>query len=203
MKVIHLLKSLHRELCVSVSGGVETMVLLDMLVKTEVRNRCEIRAVHIRDTKGEEVVERYCEKLGVELTVRTSDEERGREVRFEEYRRQGCPIILGSNYEDTVENIIKNISWRKNYKNLRGMATNSFEEGVNVMRPLLETKRGYIKRYADMNDVPYMELSPPIWSKRWKLRNEVIPTIEENEPDFMRGLIKIAEELECKKHSIV
>ena len=208
------------KICVSLSGGVDSMVLLHELV-TSNKNKCEIIAVHInynnRTTCDEEVkfVERYCEALCVRLYVkhitemtrsrdsnRKEYEEYTRRLRFEEYKRHECPVLLGHNYEDTIENIISNISSKKNYHNLKGMKYETDERGVTILRPYLKKSKDDIYKYARENSIPHLEDSTPKWSRRGKLRDSVIPTLEKHEPNFFKGLIDIVTCLDENKEFI-
>ena len=200
------------KVCVSLSGGVDSMVLLHTIVYEGIQN---VSAIHInynnRDTCNSEVqfVQDYCDKLGVELFVkhitemnRKRDSSRKeyealtREIRFEEYRKQNCPILLGHNYEDTVENIISNIASKKNYHNLRGMNHETTERGVLIRRPFLEISKKDIYKYAEEHGIPHLTDSTPKWSRRGKLRDHVIPALETCEPNFIKGLLQIANDLE-------
>ena len=204
----------HEALCVSLSGGVDSMVLLHQLVTCKVERgyMCDVRAVHInynnRDTCESEVqfVESFCNLLGVNLSVRhiteavrardksrQDYEELTRCIRFQEYAKQKCPVLLGHNYEDTVENVIANISSRKNYHNLQGMTERTIEQGVTIIRPLLSLHKADIYKYADRHGVPHLPDSTPKWSRRGKLRDHVIPALASYEPNFIKGLLQIAQ----------
>lgn len=208
------------KICVSLSGGVDSMVLLHELITLNKTN-CEIIAVHInynnRTTCDEEVkfVQRYCDALNIQLFVRhitemtrnrdsnrKKYEEYTRCIRFEEYKRHNCPIILGHNYEDTIENIISNISSKKNYHNLKGMSYESEEREVKIIRPYLQKSKDDIYKYAFENSIPHLEDSTPKWSRRGKLRDHVIPTLEKYEPSFIKGLMCIVTCLEENREHI-
>ena len=208
---------LHDKLCISLSGGVDSMVLLHKLkydpkfvVKTK-----ELTAVHINYnnrpscSKEVEFVKEYCNTHGVELFIedishitRTRDgkraayEEETRKIRFSAYVKQKCPVLLGHNYEDTVENIISNISSKKNLHDLKGMSFRSCEKDVEILRPMLETSKADIYEYAYKHSIPHLEDSTPKWSRRGKLRDHVIPTLETFEPDFIKGLITLTNNLQ-------
>lgn len=200
------------KVCVSISGGVDSNVLLHKLVAANTQCNCQITAVHInynnRDTCNDEVkfVEGFCKQMGVSLRVRhiteitrqrdafrKEYEELTREIRFAEYAKENCPVLLGHNYDDTVENIISNIASRKNHHNLRGMTDRCVEKGVTVLRPLLHMHKSDIYKYATINGIPHLPDSTPKWCRRGKLRDHVIPALKEHEPNFVKGLLQIAE----------
>lgn len=212
-------RNTYDKLCVSLSGGVDSMVLITALSKYRDETRgyktvkqFELTAVHInynnRETCDEEVrfVQMYCELINVPLVVRHITEmTRARDdtrqeyetftknIRFEEYEKQGCPILLGHNYEDTIENILANISSKKKYENLKGMMPVSIQKNVIVMRPLLSVSKNDIYEYAEECGIPHLPDSTPEWSRRGKLRDHVIPTLQLYEPQLLRGLVALSE----------
>lgn len=212
-------RNTHDKLCVSLSGGVDSMVLLTALSKyrDETRNyktvkQFELTAVHInynnRETCDEEVrfVQMYCEILDVPLTVRHITEmKRQRDdtrheyetftknIRFEEYEKQRCPILLGHNYEDTIENILSNIASKKKYENLKGMLPLTIQKDVIVMRPLLRVSKTDIYAYAEEHGIAHLPDSTPEWSRRGKLRDHVMPVLQQYEPQLLAGLVALSE----------
>ena len=215
METLTTLLNTNKRLCVSLSGGVDSMVLLHMTsALNKIQYNCVLTAVHInynnRPTCAEEVafVQTYCDKLGVSLQVRhitemtrsrdanrSAYEELTRQIRFSEYMKQGCPVMLGHNYDDTIENIVSNIASCRNYHNLAGMSLTSTERNVTILRPLLNMKKTDIYEYAGAHDIAHLEDSTPKWSRRGKLRDHLIPALELCEPNFVKGLTKIAADL--------
>ena len=212
-------RNTHDKLCVSLSGGVDSMVLLTALSKyrDETRNyktvkQFDLTAVHInynnRETCDEEVrfVQWYCELINVPLTIRHITEmKRQRDdtrheyetftknIRFEEYEKQRCPILLGHNYEDTIENILSNIASKKKYENLKGMLPLTIQKDVIVMRPLLRVSKTDIYAYAEEHGIAHLPDSTPEWSRRGKLRDHVIPVLQQYEPQLLKGLTALSE----------
>jgi tRNA(Ile)-lysidine synthetase-like protein len=208
-------------LCVSLSGGVDSMVLLRALREYQLKTKFyktikqfHLKAVHVnynnRSDCDKEVdfVVNYCDSIGVPIEVRHITEmkrvrdrsrheyeEFTRKARFEMYRKQECAILIGHNFDDTVENIISNVASKKKYDNLFGMSKQHEEDGVTVLRPLLDVPKKDIYEYATAMNVPHLPDSTPEWSRRGKLRDHVIPALERCEPQFIRGLVHLAEHL--------
>lgn len=212
-------RNTYDKICVSLSGGVDSMVLITALSKYRDETRhyktvkqFELTAVHInynnRETCDEEVrfVQWYCELIGVPLTIRhitemtrARDDTRHeyetftKKIRYEEYEKQCCPILLGHNYEDTIENILANVASRKKYENLKGMQPLTIQGNVIVMRPLLNVSKIDIYAYAEEHGIPHLPDSTPEWSRRGKLRDHVIPVLQHHEPQLLKGLVALSE----------
>jgi len=203
---------MYNKICVSLSGGVDSMVLLHKVLYEPLFaiKSHEVSAVHInynnRPTCADEVkfVQEYCHLHNVQLDVenishitrsrdasRTAYEDETRKIRFDAYARQNCPVLLGHNFEDTVENIISNIASKRNLHDLKGMQFQSFEKNVEIIRPLLETSKINIYEYASKHGISHLEDSTPKWSRRGKLRDHVIPTLNTYEPNFIKGLLTL------------
>jgi tRNA(Ile)-lysidine synthetase-like protein len=210
--------NIHEKLCVSLSGGVDSMVLLHALKMYQNRtrnfktvNHFKLCAVHInynnRDTCNEEVkfVECFCKSLDIPIEIRHITEmtrqrdhtrhdyeEITRNIRFLMYKQQECPILLGHNYEDTIENLISNIASKRKYSNLKGMTDESIEREVLILRPLLDVSKKNIYNYAKTHQIQHLPDSTPKWSRRGKLRDHIIPILETYEPNFIKGLENLA-----------
>ena len=137
--------NVYEKLCVSLSGGVDSMVLLHSLkmYQTKTANyksivNFDLCAVHInynnRPNCDDEVkfVQEFCDYLKINLEIRNITEmkrernesrneyeELTRNIRFELYKTQNCPILLAHNYEDSVENLIANIASKRKFYNLK------------------------------------------------------------------------------------
>ena len=112
-------------------------------------------------------------------------------LRFEQYRKLQCPILLGHNYDDILENIITNISSSSHKDNLKGMSEISEINNVCLYRPMLNISKKDIIAYAKRTNIPYLKDSTPTWSRRGKLRDTVIPTLNKIEPSFLKNLVKL------------
>ena len=203
------------EIIISLSGGVDSNSCLFYI-----RNRYpekKIKAIHInynnRDETEEEVnfLRFLCHKLDVELYVRKIDEIKRRpciendlrdiyesytkKIRFNSYKKIGgnTPlIILGHNKDDCFENILTNISYKNKYDNLIGMELSSMIEDINFIRPLYNTSKEDIYKFAHIHKIPYLKNSTPEWSQRGKIRNSVVPILEKWDKRIIEGLFDLS-----------
>jgi tRNA(Ile)-lysidine synthetase-like protein len=197
------------KLCISLSGGVDSMVVswtLKQLLKDT-----ELHALHINynnretSTNEAEFVRWWCDTIGISMTLVNIDikreeymhhdrnyyERRTHKIRFDGYAAQNCPVILAHNYDDCIENVITNIASQRSLDNLKGMSMISNVSDVVLYRPLLDVAKKDIINYARRAYVPYLQDSTPSWSRRGKLRDVLIPTLNKIEPSFIKGLMKL------------
>ena len=148
-------------------------------------------------------VRRFCADLHMEFFCRRIDEvTRGvtardeyerisRRVRYDLYRQaaqrasEGRPevgdvgVVLGHHRGDLRENVLSNAHRGCGPLDLSGMTAVSRNDGVTLYRPLLAVEKEAVYDYAHRFGVPYFKDTTPHWSTRGKLRNKLLPLLEE------------------------
>lgn len=211
----------HSTILVSLSGGVDSMVTLDLVRSRFPRHR--VAAVHInydnRETCAQEeaVVTWWCQQAHIPLYVRRIQEihrapcmEHGfrelyetytKEVRFGTYATvwrilgmQGAPqVLLGHNADDGIENIFQNMTFGCKYDNLMGMNLESMQDNICFHRPLLRVPKQDIIQHAHAQGIPYLYDSTVSWCVRGKIRDHVVPAIRAFNPKTLQGLVDTAD----------
>lgn len=199
-------------ICVSLSGGVDSMVLLYLL--SHIQN-IKLYAIHInyknRDTSDDEMnlCIKFCNYLNVPIFVRniteinrTRDKDRDiyeevtRKIRFGSYKiiqeKYKCFISMGHNKDDCIENLFSNIIRKQKYDNLLGMDFLGSELNVNIVRPFLDITKDEIYKIALKYKLPYLYDSTPCWSDRGKKRDSLIPFLNNFDYRIIPGLIEIS-----------
>ena len=203
---------------VSLSGGVDSMVIMKVLTVLGSKYRFKTVAIHIdygnRKESGTEAeyVEKYSDYLGVifekivitsikrGVTKRDEYEKKTREIRFNAYtdilNRHGAKgIYQGHHKGDIQENVISNVMKGNTVLNLAGMKKISNISGVNIYRPLLEDPKKLIFQFAHRFGIPYFKNTTPEWSNRGKIRNKLIPLLTEIYGEgFLNNVTSIAQE---------
>ena len=196
------ISSKFKNIGISLSGGVDSMVLLHYLVM----NNYNVVAIHIEHCNREEAKEEreflefFCKLLNVKMYYRTiyfinrddniiEDrnfyEEETRKVRFNLYKyvidkeKLDC-ICLGHHQDDAIENVLVNVIKNKNINDLITMKEEDMQHDVRIYRPLINTIKNDIFSYAHKNNVPYFLNSTPVWSSRHLLRSNVIPNLKKH-----------------------
>jgi tRNA(Ile)-lysidine synthase TilS/MesJ len=111
-----------------------------------------------------------------------------RQIRFSFYSAFKCPVILGHNLDDCFENVFQNLSKQIHFENLFGMKPQSSEQGVPILRPMLEIPKKEILLFADYMDIPHLYDSTPSWSRRGQMRDILIPGIQTFDSHILPGL---------------
>lgn len=209
----------------SVSGGKDSMALATALkyLYDEHPQTFILRAVHInygnRETSDAEEqlviywvshilkIPLYIRKIDEIKRIRNSKERRFYEnltknIRLKTYQQvdPDAYIVLGHNYNDTIENIITNISKKQSYENLNGMKMFSKLKTENnkvlkIWRPLLNVTKNEIEDFNKETKTPFTYDSTPDWSDRGKLRDKVIPTLTDFKPEILEGLTNLSKQM--------
>lgn len=202
------LKSKNPMVVISLSGGVDSMVSSFILKRLDFQVSALMINYQNREHSEREVqfVSSWCHRLDIPLMVttinylsRSRDGDRSfyeqftNKIRFQSYRELGIPVILGHNMDDCLENIFSNIKNGKSFGNLIGMETESYQQGVIVIRPMLQIRKSKILKFAHKYNIPYLLDSTPKWSQRANYRDNLIPSIENYEPELIPSLIKMSE----------
>ncbi|CAH0369080.1 unnamed protein product, partial [Pelagomonas calceolata] len=183
----------HDKCAVSLSGGVDSMVLLYVLSKLT-----DVSALHINYGNRPEAdaeaafLERWCASLQIPLKVlrmpshlrrgvtdREQYEKEARELRFAFYREEGVPVLLAHHRGDVMENCISNALKGAGPLRLAGMNARDRLYDVEIRRPLLTLDKAQILKVAYDHGVPFFRDSTPAWSTRGRLRNEVLPLLKD------------------------
>jgi tRNA(Ile)-lysidine synthetase-like protein len=210
------------KLTVSISGGVDSMVLSLCAYVYCLENNIQLNLIHIqynnRDCCDKEVKFLYD---WTTTTIRTSNlyvrniteikrrretewrelyENITREFRFNAYSLVGGVVLLGHNYEDTVENIITNIASQTHTDNLKGMKYLTKENKIDICRPFLNISKKEIIEFAHCFNIPYLQDSTPCWSKRGQIRDSIIPILDKFDNNFIKGLYDLSSAISFYKN---
>jgi len=203
---------------ISLSGGVDSMVCLHncILLYPNIEWKCVHINYNNRIESNNEVrfLGYYCYKNNIKLYVRDIDEVSRefykkndlreiyelytKKIRYNSYKfKNNNPIvILGHNKDDCFENILTNISNNSKQENLKGMKYESEIENIVFIRPLINISKEEIYKYAQENNIPYLKNSTPKWSQRGKIRNNIMPVLNEWNNNIINGIYNISDVLE-------
>ncbi|MBR3324566.1 MAG: tRNA lysidine(34) synthetase TilS [Clostridia bacterium] len=198
------------KIIVGVSGGPDSITLLNCLHKFQNELQCEIIVAHINhlirkdSTDDEQFVENLCNKMEIKFFCKREDveklakeqkrstEEIGRIVRYEFFdevaKKEGAnKIAIAHNMNDNAETMLLNLIRGTGLAGLEGIQPMQYKKYI---RPLINCERKDIEDYCEKN-----KLEPRIDSTnseniytRNKIRNTIIPKIEELNPNIVETL---------------
>ena len=200
-----------------VSGGPDSIAMLDILRQLRDEIKFEIYVVHINHNirgkdadEDEEYVKKYCENYNIKCFSKKIDvptiaqnekigtEEAGRKVRYEYFdeilqKTNSNKIGIAHNKNDKVETIIMHLLRGSGVSGLRGIEPireNKF------IKPLIECDRQEIEKYCKENNLqPRIDKTNfEIEYTRNKIRNIVIPYIKEQfNPNIIETITRLSE----------
>ena len=198
----------NNRLILSLSGGIDSMVLADLLLKAKADFVVAHCNFHLRGEESdcdERFVRDYAERNGLTLYVKQFDtvdyakthgvsiEMAARELRyawFEELRQQlGYDYIAVAHHaDDQLETFFINLLRGSGIRGLKGMRP----VNGNIIRPLLDVSREEIHQYAVENGVQWREDHTDAETRflRNKIRHELLPVIDSISKEGRASVLK-------------
>lgn len=200
------------KIVVGVSGGVDSVVLLDIIANLSTRKDLVLYVAHVdhglRKESGKDVefVKKLCSNYNIKFFTKKvnvkeyankkkiSVEESARELRYE-FFEEVCAntgssfLALAHNSNDSAETFFINLLRGTGLSGLAGIPQKRpLNTQVNIIRPLINLSRADIEEYAKKRNITWVE---DITNKeniylRNKIRNELLPFIQEK---FDRDII--------------
>lgn len=202
-----------RRLLVACSGGGDSTVLLDLLVRLSPRHGTELTVVHLDHGWREESVDdaRFvrglAEARGLDAVVERnvvevhggSPEAAARRARLELFartarERRADAVALGHTADDQLETVLLNLARGSGLRGLGGMRARRRVDGLLLLRPLLRTRRAALRRYARSRgldwrlDASNLDLS----LTRNRVRRRLAPELETVHPGVAENVARAA-----------
>jgi len=203
-----------KKILLAISGGIDSMVLLELFQKTGI----EIAVLHynfqLRNTESDEdelFIANYCKSNGIDFfskkmntkkyasDKKLSIQSAARKLRYEWFYEQLTSlnydyIATAHHLDDSLETFFINFSRGTGLSGLVGIpALNN-----KIIRPLLLFSREKIYEYAIENKISWREDSSNKTTKylRNKLRHDVIPILKEVQPDLLSNFQQTIQHLQ-------
>lgn len=190
------------------SGGVDSVVLLDVLARLAPRLRFRLETLHVNHqlSPNANAWARFCRDLSRKLEVRARtvkvDVRRGnsiegaaREARYDALLGSGADhIVLAHNRDDQAETVLMQLLRGAGVKGLAAMpfVRSPRESGPSILRPLLDVPRAEIQQYAKRRKLGWIEDESNAdihYTRNW-LRRDVLPGIAERIPSYREALAR-------------
>jgi tRNA(Ile)-lysidine synthase len=198
-------------ICVGLSGGIDSMVLLDVLAALAPRYEWRLSAIHVNHQLSANAAawaafcRRECRARGVPLRVMkvtiargNSTEAAARAARYGVYRAcKEDAIVLAHNQDDQVETLLLRLLRGAGVKGLAAIPRVRTEGNMQVVRPLLEVSRQEIESYARRRGLHWVEdeSNTDTHYLRNFLRGNILPRIAPRVPGYRNTLTRAAAHL--------
>jgi tRNA(Ile)-lysidine synthase len=196
------------KILVAVSGGIDSMVMLHLFLKTGFRigiAHCNFNLRGRESDDDQKFVGDYAKEMNlpfhtINFETRKHADERGisiqmsaRELRYDwleqvKHENGYDHIAVGHNSDDSIETFFINLTRNSGIHGLTGIKPRF----KNIIRPLLFASRKEIEEYANSHHISYREDSSNKETKylRNKIRHLVIPEFEKVNPSFRNNILE-------------
>jgi len=203
---------------VAVSGGIDSMCLADLFLKSDIEFAVANCNFHLRGDESDgdsSLVRQWCESNGVRFHGTDFDtvgyarehgvsiEMAARDLRYSWFaglcESEGySALAVAHNANDNAETLMLNLLRGTGINGLCGMASSGkipvpgYDGNACLVRPLLGISRAEIESYVMEHGIPYREdhTNAETEYKRNKLRHLVFPVFSEINPSFLETLSK-------------
>jgi tRNA(Ile)-lysidine synthase len=198
-------------LCVGLSGGVDSVVLLHAVLALAPRYGWQVSALHVNHQLSPHAAEwaRFCRRLCrergvplrvVKVTVPRGDsiEAAARAARYAAYRMQPADhVLLAQHQDDQAETVLLQLLRGAGVKGLAAMPPvreDDARAGLRYLRPLLGVTRHDIEQYAAVRKLAWVEddSNRDVYYLRNFLRQEIMPRLETRVPQYRTTLARAA-----------
>ena len=206
-----------KRILVAVSGGIDSMVLCDLLIQSHLKfsvAHCNFQ-LRGRDSDEDAVfVEEFCKKNQLELYSKKFDVEKlkeeknystqmaARELRYDWFseimKSNDFDCLLTAHHQnDSFETFLINLSRGTGIEGLAGIQN----VGTTILRPLLPFSKEEILNYATKNNVNWREDISNFGDDyaRNKIRHQITPVLNEIHPNFLKNFSKTVEFLKSDR----
>ncbi len=199
------------KILLAVSGGIDSIVLLDIVCKLFPKNKKVMLHVDHRireDTKKDiDLVKGLSNKYQIKLYIRKINvldyckekklgiEEGARKLRYQEFlkifKKENLDYILTAhNLNDLAENFIMRVIRGSGVDGIPGMKP----KNGYFIKPMLNIKKSDIIKYAKSNNLKWREdyTNKDLAYTRNSIRHKLIPIMEEYNPNFLISVLKLS-----------
>jgi tRNA(Ile)-lysidine synthase len=212
----HRLVDRQQSILLAVSGGIDSMVMLDLFSRIREQLQLRLSVIHVNhQLRGEESMEDerfvrdksaeygypfFCERVETESYVhehKVSKQVAARHLRYAYFERarvehNADAVATAHQADDNAETVLLNILRGTGIRGLAGIPLR--RDDNHIIRPLLFAARDDIHAYAREHNLSFREDSSNESTKyrRNLLRHKIIPDLQKRAPDIARTLNRIS-----------
>ncbi|MCM1370427.1 MAG: tRNA lysidine(34) synthetase TilS [Clostridium sp.] len=207
-----LLSSSNQYIVVAVSGGVDSMSLLDLLVKLKDEIKLKIVCCHVnhnvREESAEEkiFVEEYCKRNGVifeymkiESYGNDNFHNEARNIRYNFFedmvnKYKSKYLLTAHHADDLIETILMRIVRGTTFKGYGGFGKKTYKKDYILYRPLINVNKDNIYDYAAKNEIEYVQDNSNFKDvyTRNRFRKYIIPLLKKEDNNIYSKFYKFS-----------
>ncbi|MBN2540109.1 MAG: tRNA lysidine(34) synthetase TilS [Bacilli bacterium] len=192
-------------LLLAISGGIDSMVLLDFLAKQQKEMGLTLTVAHLDHQKRTEsfldcqLILDTCKKLSIKTYIeqlQPNENENfhdyAHKQRFDFFARVASEInadkiVLAHNANDNAETILMRMVRGSSFEGYRGILPISSYKGISVIRPMIEVTRDEIITYQKHHLISYNEDQSNSSDEytRNRFRHHVFPFLQQENPKYL------------------
>ena len=206
-----------KTLVVAVSGGPDSLALLDLLYQIKEQYRFRLLAAHLDHQlrldsfKEEKVISAYCQNKSIELINEkwpkslqpiVGVEAAARKYRYDflvkiMHNYQGDYLLTAHHMDDLLENILLKFIRSGNPSEMNSLKAVSKMQGMTLLRPLLNIQKADLLKYDKRNHIPYVidQTNNEDDTLRNKLRHHVIPLLKKENKQIGQNALRFSKEV--------
>ena len=210
----------------AVSGGVDSMVLLESFFKLQKKIKTlNFSVVHIHhhlrkeSDEEEEMVRNFCSERNISLEVyhweRGSEQKAGIEEKARKFRYQKLKdsmkknnaryVVVGHHADDQAETVLMKLTRGSTIEGIAGMKPiRPFSEGY-LIRPFLMVDKEDLYEYASIHQIPFKEdlTNQSLEYTRNRFRQEIIPLLKQENTKFNKKIQVFTQTLQEQQELIL
>ncbi len=201
----------------ALSGGADSVALTLMMKQAGLEVHALHCNFHLRGSESdrdEQFVREFCQQNHIALDIMHFDtraeaqkhgeslEMAARRLRYSWFEQRAqeldaAGICVAHHKDDQAETILLNIVRGTGAKGLQGMQADRMMGSLRIVRPLLNVTRTEILQYLEIHNQSYVTDSTNMENKalRNRIRLEIIPLLQELNPNITETLVRMAENL--------
>lgn len=206
-----------KTLVVAVSGGPDSLALLDLLYQIKEQYQFRLLAAHLDHQlrpdsfEEEKVISAYCQNKSIELINEKWPQSLqplvGVEAAARKYRYdflvkimrnyQGDYLLTAHHMDDLLENILLKFIRSGNPSEMNSLRAISEMQGMTLLRPLLNVTKADLLEYDKKHHIPYVidQTNNEDDTLRNRLRHHVIPLLKKENKKIGQNALRFSKEV--------
>jgi tRNA(Ile)-lysidine synthase len=200
---------------VAVSGGPDSMLLLQLLLELRKKKDISIVCTHInhgvrKQSEKEKIfVEKFCkdndiifEYSKIQVALKNNFHSEARKLRYHFFEhvvfKYNAKFLLTAHHgDDLMETILMRLTRGSSLKGYAGFRKETKKDKYSILRPLIEVSKAEIISYCKKNNIKYaIDLSN--YSSKYtrnRFRKSVIPFLKKEDENVIHKFIKFSENI--------